>query len=140
MNPVNLAYVAGVLDCDGSIKVDMTANRKSVQCSLIIYNSERMLLEKCKAVIGGSVCGPYFHNVKQKKPYFHLNLYAQKTLLEVLKALLPYLVIKKKIALKMVEYLEYRVNKFHKRQTKEDTKFFNEIRSLQLSNYEKEQK
>ena len=106
LTDIEVAYLAGCIDCDGSISVKVGKIRRS---KINICSSHKEYLEKIKEIAG---CGHIYRTRKAHKihGYFHnegyeWHLSAKKYLLPLVKRLYPYLILKKDKCSKIIKVL-----------------------------------
>lgn len=95
------AYIAGVLDCDGSIYIARTSAR-IYQLRVAVYNSKEQLVGWFKDKLGGNCNNIKRTGAKRSREFcwFVSSLAAA----EVISLALPYLVVKRKQALLALEF------------------------------------
>jgi hypothetical protein len=107
---VQLAYLAGLIDGEGCIGLHIATNNPQrrinprFQCSLVVTNTHKELLEQLQAVFGGNI----FPRKKQKEHHKQCWKWDAQDLgaYEVCKAVLPYLVIKRRQAEAVVKFYD----------------------------------
>ena len=104
LEPGHRGYVAGVLDCDGSIWISVNRSPKRAQYTLrvSVTNTRRALPQWFCDHFGGSV-GEYTKRNAKWKDEYRWNA-AGLSALPVLQVCLPYLVIKREQALLAIEF------------------------------------
>jgi hypothetical protein len=113
---MNWAYIAGAIDGEGCITV---ASRKrkghnipTFEPKIIITNTSRRWLEEMKTLIPGCITvSAYAGKGKYRRNCYHLVVANMRVLKEVLKELIPHLVLKKRQAELMLKYIELRESK-----------------------------
>ncbi len=100
-----IAYLAGLVDGEGSIIIP---SRKQLRVGLFIANTHKGVLEW---VLGNFPCGSLrLVTRKQRQPHLKIcyQIYIQGTrnVYQLLKGLLPYLIIKKEHAELCIKFLE----------------------------------
>jgi len=120
------AYIAGFLDGEGCITFSIGKRNKScyadngrLKCpkdmfyllpSIQITNTSLRTLQFMKNEIG---FGKVFMRLKKKKlsdrKIYKLTFFKQKDILKILESLLPYLILKRKQAILMIEYCKHRL-------------------------------
>lgn len=106
LEPGHRGYVAGVLDCDGSIWISADRSSKTATqytLRLSVTNTRRALPEWFCDHFGGTVAHYTKRNAKWKDEY-RWNA-AGLSAFPVLQVCLPYLVIKRKQALLAIEFI-----------------------------------
>lgn len=101
-NPTEIGYVAGILDGEGSL---IGPPRFAVQVSM----TTREVIERLTELCGGSMTGPYEQRSgksEQCKPQYHWTISSSENAYRLLKALLPYLIVKKEKAEQVIGALE----------------------------------
>src|SRR5437667_1368864 len=105
--PAVLGYVAGIIDGEGSITMPPTL-------AISVTTTTRILAVRLQAMVGGSITGPYLYQKTKVfgtrrcsvKPQYHWGITSRYHLYQLLKALLPYLVLKDGKAKQAISYLE----------------------------------
>lgn len=103
---VNLDYIAGCIDCDGSISISYMARDKTPRFVVNFRQVEqyRFILEEIQQALG---CGKiYNHSNKNGQPMLSWQTTKESETLQVCKTLLGYLRIKKQQAQYMIDALE----------------------------------
>lgn len=113
-----LAYVAGLLDGEGTIaiaKQKPNSGSKSIKYILKIHitNTHLGVLLQCQKQFGGYICSKTHYYYRRKACYEWVLLVSKAK--EFLKAILPYLVIKKEQAELGLSFLETRTACFDRR-------------------------
>lgn len=103
-----LAYLAGIFDGEGCTslyqnrrKLDTKYVVSFVKCQMCEPQGVQLLLKE----FGGSISYVRHTNKKARNAY-HWQLYGRKQVRHCLKTLLPYLVIKKQIAFKVIQWCD----------------------------------
>ncbi len=86
------AYFAGIFDGEGCVRVV----KRYYNCHLIVTNSYKPILELFKQRFGGNIHKQW---KEENKPVYYWYIQSKKAKLSCLIALLPHLIIKKKVAL-----------------------------------------
>jgi len=110
MRELDLSYIAGIFDGEGSIhitKLNPTQSYKSTKYVLHFYvgNTNLEMLKELKSFFGGSLTLDARKDVPNSKPFWHWNL-GPKAAYLVIKELLPYLKIKKERAEVAIKFYE----------------------------------
>ncbi|MEM2338415.1 MAG: helix-turn-helix domain-containing protein [Candidatus Bathyarchaeia archaeon] len=105
-DPITLSYVAGLFDGEGSIYIKH--RRDSLQNRVYIINTDRNIVKWLKETFKGGkiVSWKDPHPSPNRKQVFYWHLQRRLDVLSFLKALLPYLKIKKETAKKAIEEIE----------------------------------
>lgn len=101
-NEIDLAYLAGFIDGEGSISIFRSGNRD--HCMFNIYNTNELIMLWLKQMFEGNVCQLKRTRNEWKQEY-SWYIGPQKASL-VLKACLPYLKLKKRHAELFIAYTE----------------------------------
>jgi hypothetical protein len=101
--PTDLAYLAGIID--GESHTALTKNREWLTPCVAIYNTSEKLMEWLCHEIGGSV----FPSNRRQKTDFTWQIRALLDVYLLLKAVLPYLKIKKEPAERILAYCEHKL-------------------------------
>lgn len=116
-SPVKLAYLAGIVDGEGTIDFikNKTRRRKEVAPRMKVGNTDLDLIRWLLAEIGGRV---YVYKPKNKthKMFFEWFISGVQNIQPLLLAIFPYLVIKRKNAEKVLEFCKIEVEKRAKNQ------------------------
>lgn len=110
---VEKAYITGIIDGEGSIHLQQS-NGTSFNPILSISNTNKQLLEKIKAIIGGKI-NPSKNELRhpRQKPAFVLIISNFRNVLETVRRLEPFLFVKKPQANLIIEFCESRLRRFH---------------------------
>lgn len=115
---LDVAWLAGVLDGEGSISYSQNSARGMAQVNISFHNTSIVLLEKVCAVLASlSVAfsvldkGRGLRSKAHWKPAFTVKVSGSKHALALLHAVAPHLTAKLDEALCVIEYLEWRLNK-----------------------------
>jgi hypothetical protein len=124
MKKVNLAYIAGIIDGEGSIHITkLPPNKiyKNVRYILHFYvgNTNLNMLKELKLYLGGSLTLDSRKDKPNNKPFWHWNL-GPKASYSAIKQLLLYLRIKKERAKLAIEFYELCKNQKRKIIRKKD--------------------
>ena len=136
------SYLAGFIDGEGSIGLNKELDKRKgpryfhYRPSLQIVNTHEGVMKFIHQQLG---YGDYRHvgeNRRHHRGIYRVAVRNQGYLLELLKCLLPYLIIKRRQAELLVEYIEQRQNAWakgwHKPTTARDHEIFKELRILNL--------
>lgn len=110
MKRVDLAWMAGIFDGEGSIhitRLNPTQSYKSIKYTLHFYvgNTNLEMLKELKSFLGGSLTLDARKDLPNSKPFWHWNLGPKAGYL-VIKQLLPYFRIKKERAELAIKFYE----------------------------------
>jgi len=111
---VEWAYLAGLIDGEGSISIGWNSARRNWSPRLTIYNTSRELLENIRTLLGrGYIVTVNFKNssFKHNRPVYQFGLSRYFDMIQVLKGVMPYLKLKRKHAELMLKFLHIMVNK-----------------------------
>ncbi len=107
MSVVKLAYLAGLIDGEGTIGLYIKNHRKDYSLRLAVYNTDETLMDWLFFNIGGAK-----HKVGSRRKPNHKQEYcwyvSSSTACDLLKEVLPYLVIKRTRASIVIEAWENR--------------------------------
>lgn len=120
IDPVDAAYLAGIVDADGSIYFSLSNAFRTVTPFLSIYNKKQELFHWIQDRFSLPVYLIERHD-KQVVPhpvYFQMNISTRKGLKSILRLIFPYLVLKKPQADLILEFL--RLHKPYARHTLEE--------------------
>ncbi len=101
INEILIAYLAGLIDGDGSIQINKRHKKTEYLASLKICMTNKKIIEWLKDNFGGTI-----YNWKQKFPnrdMYNWSLNAQESSI-LLKRTLPYLIVKKQQALNLIVF------------------------------------
>ena len=112
LHPVDAAYLAGIVDGEGSIELHRSNNRKPwgrVQ----IWNTSKPLIDWIlKTIRTGTVTSRIRHGkVNGTKPCYCLEIASRQNVYAVLKQILPYMKIKSPKAQELIDYYELNCNR-----------------------------
>jgi len=132
-SPEELGYVAGCLDCDGSINFCVRTRKDGRTCidpRIVFYNTHRPMLERLREILGvGSIKKTIPKNPNHSVSYT-LTVVGSK-LYTILKTLEPYLVRKRRQARIVLEFYELRSRKpYNSLYGEEEWKLVEEMRKL----------
>ena len=106
-------YIAGIIDGEGTIALYRVNNKRYSEqyrrVEIRLANTKKELVDYLKALVPEFYVGRrtfYDKYTDRRKPLFSLSLSRTVEQYYLLKAILPYLVIKREIAKKCLEYLE----------------------------------
>lgn len=110
------AYFAGYLDGDGTINVGTWKNKKNkkgygLHYDVSLISKNKNFIETLEKIIGGKVNSFIYHDSRSKKEGYRLGFCNQASALAFLKAIVPYLILKKKQAELMISFFEERLEK-----------------------------
>lgn len=101
-NPVDIGYVAGIVDGEGSI---VGPPKVTVQVSM----TTREVIQRLHKLCGGSVSGPYENRSGRAEiclPQYHWTVSSAYSVYRLLRVLLPGLIVKKEKAEIVIQFLE----------------------------------
>ena len=99
-----IAYLAGLVDGEGSITIRQDPHNSMVQ--LVVVNTHRGVLEWILAEFGGGSISSGYMSPKSTKPLYHMYYEARLEVLKMLRAIEPYLIIKKEKAIAAISLME----------------------------------
>jgi len=103
-----LAFLAGLIDGDGSISISIIRrkdwNGNSFQPYIAIGVTSRKLCKWVQKHFGGNLYG--YDQADGHQKMYHWKLYGKQTLKDLIVQLLPYLLIKKEAAQTVLEYMD----------------------------------
>lgn len=105
-----LAYMAAIVDGEGSIELKLQSNKVSVDLLLHVFNSDRPLMDWMREKFGGSVYEIHRKARAEKpqwQPVYNWNLRGQYAR-DLLVSLHPFMIIKKAQAELAIEYWDNR--------------------------------
>jgi hypothetical protein len=89
MNDLQLGYVAGIYDGEGSVIIQ-TQNNSSKHASVKVKSTDLDILEKLQSFTEmGNINGPYQELIENRKPYWNWNVYKMKDVKEFLTIVQP---------------------------------------------------
>ena len=103
------AYLAGIIDGEGTITFCKRWNRDSYNPIVSIANTDKDLMEYLHNQIGGTLT-VYPHRVPPRRTAYKLEIW-QSNVVPILEKVLPYLIVKREQAELMLEYIESRRNR-----------------------------
>jgi len=118
MSETERAWLAAAIDGEGSIKLSRYRNGTYAAraTQLIVSNINPPFIEKCRAITGvGRI------RVEERKPWNPVYLWyvqAHVEIKEILTQILPYLIIKKELAEKLIKYVNMRIPRMNLRDSK----------------------
>jgi len=122
--PTDVAWLAGILDGEGSLVTSVLKTRKVNSIGFHIRNSDLLLLGKCQMIIQALINKPIkIYSIKfRKNPIFKsqkleysIDFRAYKDVFRVLTVLYPHLTSKKRKAGLILDYLKVRLEEFDTR-------------------------
>lgn len=113
MDKVDIGYLAGIIDGEGSLGIEKTIKNTyqgyTLEPALRIVNTNKELLEHCKKLIGcGHIYGPWQIN-ERWKPEYVLVVRKMRCLLKVLETVEDFLIVKKKQCKLVKEFITLRI-------------------------------
>lgn len=112
MNEIQLAWLAGIIDGEGSIILSRQRNNY-MNTALVITNTNIEILNKVEKIYSELGINPHWHKIKSNKKQhsdcFHLMVTRLKEINTILKAILPYLIGKRAQAETFIRYAERRI-------------------------------
>ena len=110
MKDIHLAYLAGIVDGEGSIELKWQKNKMSMDLLLHVFNSDRPLFDWIEGHFGGKTYEIH-RRVRLLKPQwaqvFNWNLRGQNAR-DLLEQLVPHMVVKKAQAELAIDFWQHR--------------------------------
>lgn len=128
---LTLAYLAGLLDGEGFI--GMFHNRPGYYVvAMKCHMCDREGLDLLKQTFGGSISVGSNSHHPGLRPSWQWQLYGRKQVMSTVKILIPYLIIKKRLAQAVLEYCEqYRnLRKYPMEELRRREDFYQQIKKL----------
>lgn len=129
---INWAYIAGIVDGEGCIRLHKRTKRKYVSYvpELTISNTSKALIEYLAETMGGC-----YHPRKRNNPKHSPTWDWQAptnfvAIADILSNILPYLIVKHTQCLKLLEYCNSRISNYHKPITDEEHDMYTIMRPL----------
>jgi len=101
-NALDIGYVAGIIDGEGSI---IGPPKFAIQVSM----TTEEVIDHLHNLCGGSMTGPYEQRSGRSevcKPQYHWTISSAENVYQILRILLPYLIVKKQKAESVISFLE----------------------------------
>lgn len=101
-NALDIGYVAGIIDGEGSI---IGPPKFAIQVSM----TTKEVIDHLYALCGGSATGPYEQRSGRSevcKPQYHWTISSAENVYQILRVLLPHLIVKKQKAESVISFLE----------------------------------
>jgi hypothetical protein len=108
LTKVEAAWLAGVIDGEGSIGL-YDYGREGRRVQIQMGNTSEAFVQRFREIIGcGSTVFRVEHGAghKGRKPMFHFTLKGSERCYQILKQVLPYLIIKREVAAAIIKELE----------------------------------
>jgi len=120
LNEVESAWLAGVIDGEGSVYLGKHTSRRSVLCQIIIANTNLAFIQKVYEI---TQCGiikeyqplgtKYGTLISRKKGLWNWRLSGMQNCASLLKQILPFLIIKTSKAKQIILFADFRKGKGH---------------------------
>lgn len=131
MKDTDLAYIAGVIDSDGSIIINKSYSKKGykkgykLSLRLAVGSTSEKIIDWLKQMVGG--CSYIDTRLPPRKTYYWWRIHSRQAS-NLLEAILPFLVIKRKESQLAIEFqgLKKRQNTLNEPQRQDE--LFNEIK------------
>lgn len=120
LSDVDAAYIAGLIDGEGTIRVKKDSRRELYYpIVIVVTNSNKDLVDIIHLTIGCGTVRPQLwerpHNVwwsknpiKQKKVIWRLGIFNKSDIYELLRQVYPYIILKRELAELVMELIEIR--------------------------------
>jgi hypothetical protein len=116
---INWAYIAGFLDGDGWITVSKNKNANTKRYTVGLTQSKKRneaMIKIYKFIQRHRINATFFERtvntiIKANYPMINIHIKEQKSLIKILKFLIPFLLIKKKLAIEAFNYTKERIIK-----------------------------
>ena len=123
------AYVAGFIDGDGALSVK---DSHSLTPYIALFNTNLEVLEHIQKIVGGRISKQEHSRRSREGTLWVLRITSVRNVLNVLRNLQPYFVLKKNICTKMIEFCELMLErKSRSPATEKERMLLGEIKSLQ---------
>lgn len=109
LTPVELAYIAGFIDADGSITLNRWAKGDGFQTAVIVTNSDRNVIDWFAGIFHTKVKKRQ-KSKRGKKDLYYAAVYRLRDTKALLERILPYLKVKKRQGLIALEFCNIRVS------------------------------
>lgn len=112
-----LAWLAGVIESDGSIYIGLASrNYPHPQPVVTICNTNRLLLERTSNILRCIAIEPYIRELRRQnrpesKPVYQIDVQTQSRCKKLLEAILPYMFSKKAQADLVLEFINSRFSR-----------------------------
>lgn len=141
---LELAWLAGIVDGEGSFTMSYSKNKKAFTPKIAIANTDEKIISKAVTILDTIECFMYVNNKTQghlgKKPVWYIQIERFKNIRKFLEYMLPYLIGKKAQGELMLRFVNLRIPKLsysrnprvdqYKGYTEEETKVALECRAL----------
>jgi len=108
---VQLAYIAGLIDGEGSIQLSRHTQGQ-MQPQVRLFNTDLNMINFVNEVIGGNIQVHSDTRPEHKKPVYRLCWSRRSKIVEILRALEPYMITKKAQAQMLLAWCEARGTSF----------------------------
>lgn len=137
MSEVDKAYIAGILDGEGTIGFRGKKD-KQITLTVKISNTDESIIKflKAKIPIGASTCKLRMRKNPKHKPVWEIQWRSFKSVKYILESLKPYLIIKDKqatVALNFIRNRDEEFNNYHQKGLRDDKGRFVKIRDYRYS-------
>lgn len=107
LSETDKAYLAGIVDGEGCINIGEKISSKSIR----ILNTDKNLIEWLSMIFNSPITirYPKSDDIYNRKIYYSTHILRHNDMIEFLKLILPYLRIKKELAIRSIDYLEKRM-------------------------------
>lgn len=134
---VTLAYIAGIIDGEGSIIIHRRVPRKGLgQLKVVVSNTNRDLLEFLQFYFNGSICSSKAHLKYPKNKPCHQWTVSCHQALPLLEMIFPYLRIKRPQAEIAIAYQKAKTSRGTKNLT-EEQRALDEVRRIMVASLNK---
>lgn len=129
-----LAYVAGIVDGEGTITIERLLDVRfsdgfALHPILTVSNTDRQLLEFCKKILKLPNMITSHKKGQGRKDSWRIDITKKETVLEILIVLRPYLIVKRKQADLIMDYCFRRLHT-QRKYDERDLEIFSSIRKL----------
>lgn len=106
MKEVDKAWLACAIDGEGNIQIRKYKRNTRSPVTIQITNTDRNFLERAKEIVPEGHIYPVRRRRRNERPVYTFNLCEHKAVLNTLVEILPYLIIKKRLAEEAIEFIQ----------------------------------
>ena len=108
LNKKNSIWLACAIDCDGNLFFKKKGKKNFNRCSICVCNTSLKLILLANKIMKGSIYKiPFYESdIKRKKLMYRAYQGHHEKCLVILNKILPYLIVKKQYAIKMIKFIE----------------------------------